>query len=698
MKRLRLQFVLFFILLAASLGFFAWNSYKQLGREEHELWRAQSERVYNQMQAAISDFLTSEDSRRWSDYRFYGTLRPGLYPKQAIGLSPISKPPIDDARGLIGYFQIDPEGQFSTPYLPEGWPVELDATVHASEGRRELYRRLEDITSSLKPERNPPEGSPKDTAMKTSGFVELGDLKKSAGEILDDLAGKDLLTQGPGFFGGGSVENKPEAEVAEAEDKAMAQGARAKNVYPNPIQEQAVKLEKRKMTVAKKAEEAPPPGPVMAPPATAAPAGAVASSAPAPTLSRSGSAATETPPAKPEPAREPRQSDEIPVMVPASVLADPFQARLVGESHLVFYRKVWADQRQFLQGFVVDLEKFYAWLMDQSFANSELPDFALARLELQGRSLAQYGFVDVPTDNGTHPLFERALGYPLNLFDWRVYATQLPQIGTRWFLNALSVSVALLATIGLYLIYRTAASQVAYSEKRQDFVSAVTHELKTPLTSIRMYSEMLEDGWAKDEDKRKEYYGQISKESGRLARLIDNVLQLARLEKKTYKLNLKKEVPNVDFEAICSEIRKMAERQGFNLNWKSSADLPPLTYDPEAIKQILFTLFDNSLKFGAEASDKNLEASLEKDGDRVIWSWRDRGPGIPEKELKRVFENFYRVENEMTRKTQGTGIGLAMSRMLAQSMGAEIEARNRPEGGLEVRLIFKEAFPAPREG
>jgi signal transduction histidine kinase len=280
------------------------------------------------------------------------------------------------------------------------------------------------------------------------------------------------------------------------------------------------------------------------------------------------------------------------------------------------------------------------------------------------------------------------LGYPLNLFEWSVYAASLPRLGSRWFLNGLSGAVVLLATIGLYLIYRTAASQVVFSQKRQDFVSAVTHELKTPLTSIRMYSEMLEDGWAKDEEKRGEYYRQISKESGRLSRLIENVLQLARLEKKTYKLNLKKEVPSHDFSEICAQLKRIAERQGFAVMSNADGDLPPLLYDPEAVQQIYLSLLDNSLKFGAESPDKSLEATLRREGDRVVWTWADRGPGVPDKELSRVFENFYRVENEMTRKTQGTGIGLAMGRMLANAMGATIRARNRDGGGLEVRLEF----------
>lgn len=691
MKRLRLQFILFFVLLASSLGVFAWNSYKQLRREERELWKTQSERVYNQMQAAISDFLTAEDGRRWSDYRFYGTLKPGMYPKQPVGISPLSKPPVDDTRGLIGYFQIDPEGQFSTPYLPEGWPEAMDMLVRASSGRRELYKRLRDITLSLQ------SGVPSKDS-KSVSFIELGDLKKGAGEILDELSGNLVTTEG---FGGAGDKNddglfRSADEPRKEEAQSGVAAVRSRNIYPNPVQEQAVQLEKRKMSASKKFDMAPKPASKAAEMATEPlPTGAVAS-APAPGLMQA-----ETPPLSPS--APPRLQDsghevESDLLIPASVLTDPFQARLVGEKHLLFYRKVWADQRQYLQGFAVDLEKFYNWVMDQSFANSALPDFALARLELEGRALAQYGIEDIAAANGVSPLFERALGYPLNLFDWRVYADRIPQIGTRWFLNALSISVALLATIGLYLIYRTAASQVAYSEKRQDFVSAVTHELKTPLTSIRMYSEMLEDGWAKDEDKKREYYGQISRESGRLARLIDNVLQLARLEKKTYKLNLKKDVPTSDFVTICGDLKKIAERQGFTLSFKSSEGLAPLTYDPEAIRQILFTLLDNSLKFSVDATDKGLEASLVKEGDRVIWSWRDHGPGIPEKELKKVFQNFYRVENEMTRKTQGTGIGLAMSRMLAHAMGAEIEARNHPQGGLETRLIFKEAFQVPSVG
>jgi K+-sensing histidine kinase KdpD len=203
-----------------------------------------------------------------------------------------------------------------------------------------------------------------------------------------------------------------------------------------------------------------------------------------------------------------------------------------------------------------------------------------------------------------------------------------------------------------------------------------------------MYSEMLEDGWAKDVNKQQDYYSQISKESGRLSRLIENVLQLARLEKGTYKVDSKTESPNKDFEEIGNELAEIARHQNFPLSTEAEPNIPPISYDPEALKQVLLILLDNSLKFAANGSDKNLAMTLKQEGNKVHWTWSDRGPGIPDAEIKKVFDKFYRVENEMTRTTKGTGIGLAMAHMIVEAMEAKIQATNLNEGGLEIQLIF----------
>ena len=102
----------------------------------------------------------------------------------------------------------------------------------------------------------------------------------------------------------------------------------------------------------------------------------------------------------------------------------------------------------------------------------------------------------------------------------------------------------------------------------------------------------------------------------------------------------------------------------------------------------MLTLLDNSIKFTADSTSKKLVMSLHQRGDCVVWSWRDYGPGIPRKDLKRVFQKFYRVESEMTRKTQGTGIGLAMARMLAEAMNAKLIAVSPESSGLEMRLCL----------
>jgi two-component system, OmpR family, phosphate regulon sensor histidine kinase PhoR len=672
MKRLRFQFAFFFLLLALALGFLLINSYRQMGLEERDLWEGESEKVYNQMQARISEFLNQEDARSFSEYRYYQVLPGPALRESSRTVSPLSETlPDGDPRGLLGYFQIDPDGSFSTPYLPRG---EGRAPVDQTR-RKGREDQIEGITRSLRQE-------------------VLADARASKG------------AEKPIFPNADSEKKRPveqEVSLSRSESFGVASGA-APNIYPNPLEQRKEDVEK-----AKKSEMAQEQAPAPTPPAAkaAAPAEKLARRQVSPSplqlktfeeqsqgaLSARGSS-DELAEAKPPPSSIPSEemlqramggrSQESKEGV--SVLVDPFQARLVSDQSLVFYRKIWLEQKMYLQGFVVQLTPFYHWLMGSSFVNSGLIQFASANLELGNTPLARFGAFDFQGIRKV--LFERALGYPLNRFAWRVYFQSLPKMSARFYLNLLTGLIALLATGGLYFIYRSAAAEVRLSQKRQDFVSAVTHELKTPLTSIRMYSEMLEDGWVKEEPKRQEYFRHINKESGRLSRLIDNVLQLARLEKRNYKLQLKRSSPELDFEELARDLKKIAEPKGFHFSWSVADSVSPISYDPEALKEVLLILLDNSMKFASEASDKSIETNLFQEEDFVVWEWKDRGPGIPKTDLKKVFEKFYRVENELTRNTKGTGIGLAMARMIVESMGGRIEARNREGGGLVVRMNF----------
>ena len=250
--------------------------------------------------------------------------------------------------------------------------------------------------------------------------------------------------------------------------------------------------------------------------------------------------------------------------------------------------------------------------------------------------------------------------------------------------------------LGFYALYRLGARQIRLARQQQDFVSAVSHELKTPLTSIRMYGEMLREGWA-GEDKRREYYRFIHEESERLSRLIDNVLQLARLERQGLQLDLKPVALNTVFDLMRSKVAGISERAGFTVQFHNElGDATCIQVDVDALMQIVLNLVENAVKFSAKATSRQIDIEARPEGrDRISLSVRDYGPGIERSQLRRIFELFYRPGSELTRETTGTGIGLALVRQLARAMHGEADVINR-EPGAEFRIVLPRA-PTQRD-
>jgi signal transduction histidine kinase len=217
------------------------------------------------------------------------------------------------------------------------------------------------------------------------------------------------------------------------------------------------------------------------------------------------------------------------------------------------------------------------------------------------------------------------------------------------------------------------------SQKKNAVVSSVSHELKTPLTAIRMYGEILMEGWV-DEEKREGYYRHIHDESERLSRLIQNVLTLAQLEKSEWQSNLTVVDPVKLVSELAEKLRAQVKRAGFQLEVVTKGEPVPVQADQDALVQILINLIDNAIKFAADSRDTRIVLKVSQIGSETCISVRDFGGGIPPQELKKIFEKFYRVEDEMTRSTRGTGIGLALVSMLAKSMNATVDVRNRDPG------------------
>jgi len=224
-------------------------------------------------------------------------------------------------------------------------------------------------------------------------------------------------------------------------------------------------------------------------------------------------------------------------------------------------------------------------------------------------------------------------------------------------------------------------SLVDLAERRIRFVSAVTHELRTPLTSLRLYLDLLLSGMVQDEEKRREYLSTLNVESDRLHRLIDNVLDFAKLERSRKGRDLQ---PAIAADLIESARRTWAERvaaDGKELVVIST--LPPdleVQTDAALVHQIVGNLIDNARKYTREATDARiwLWARVET-GTRVVFEVEDRGPGVPPREQKTIFKPFRRGESADTR-AGGAGLGLALSKEWAEVLGGKLIYRT-PEGG-----------------
>jgi signal transduction histidine kinase len=231
--------------------------------------------------------------------------------------------------------------------------------------------------------------------------------------------------------------------------------------------------------------------------------------------------------------------------------------------------------------------------------------------------------------------------------------------------------------------------QILLARQQQDFVSAVSHELNTPLTSIRMYAEILREGWSSD-DKKREYYAYIHDESERLSRLIANVLQLARMERNELRLELKPVRVSVLMDLLRSKLASQVERAQFECNYviDPAAAAREVSVDADAFVQIVINLVDNAIKFSAKAPRRAIDIGARLRGDKaVVFSVRDYGPGVEKSQVRKIFALFYRAGNELTRDTLGTGIGLALVRQLARAMHGEADVIQRDPGAEFVLVL-----------
>jgi len=255
-----------------------------------------------------------------------------------------------------------------------------------------------------------------------------------------------------------------------------------------------------------------------------------------------------------------------------------------------------------------------------------------------------------------------------------------------------TVILALLAAVvaGGALILRSVGDEMRLASQKTDFVGNVSHELKTPLTSIRMFSELLSGTETPDPKKTRDYAEIIARESARLTRLINRLLDFSKLDRGEMRLD---RVP-IDLGSLAREVaggmREPFEAAGMALEVTVPEDGGPrVAGDRDAFAQVVVNLLGNALKYAA--SGGSAELVVEPGPEAARLSVLDRGPGIPRACQRRIFDKFYRVDDSITATVDGSGIGLALCRQIAEQLGGTVRHEARRGGGsvftLELPLL-----------
>jgi two-component system phosphate regulon sensor histidine kinase PhoR len=225
---------------------------------------------------------------------------------------------------------------------------------------------------------------------------------------------------------------------------------------------------------------------------------------------------------------------------------------------------------------------------------------------------------------------------------------------------------------------------------RRELTANVSHELRTPLTSIKGFAETLLGGAMADEATCRRFLTIIDNEASRLMKLVDDLMDLSRLESHAVAMEpAPVRLDDLVGEAI-GRMRVQAERRSVTLR---PASLAPETVmaDRDRILQVLTNLLDNAIKFTPEGGA--VEVSVRRENGGAALTISDSGRGIPEEDLPRIFERFYRVERSRSREEGGTGLGLAIAKHIVDAHGGRISAHSRPGGGSVFTVVLPGASP-----
>ena len=633
MKHLKLLICLFFLLLAIPVGYFVLQTYNGLAREETARLKFFVETIFDDIENELIRVVLAEETRFVDEYNPL-FLQPGATQGNQEHLpSPLSKKP--QQAYILGYFQNNPDGSFHTPLTDKGQSVSGKLTPVVDELRSINaafnQRRAEPREPSTYPLKQKAE---KKTVSDRAGFE----------EPYLDRSQKKVKASPP---------RQQESRVEEI-TAGQAQRLSRQSAARFQVEEETANLKEEDQE------------------------GMPANEAEKPAVSSYLSAEDTTP------------GDTLEHAVPKTFQVEiaPLQSVLISKDRVFMFRRVVIGQKIYRQGFVVKLAALANHLAATHFR--EHPIARYANLRLDGASQTGMFPISSAGVDVRNPSFtlERRFPFPFDFLSAEMNCSMIPRLANRRTLDIMMLLVIGIFVLGFIAIYQSARTVIDLSERRSGFVASVSHELKTPLTNIRMYIELLEQGIANDPEREQEYFSVLNSESVRLSRLINNVLELSRLENSQRRLHMQEANIQKVFNEIETILGEKARQAEFSMTFKNQCQRP-FKYDPEIMMLILTNLIENSLKFGDREPLKKISVNAWQEGASSHIAVSDTGPGIPRKALKKVFDDFYRVEEALTQTTRGTGIGLALVRKFSLLMNGTVHARNNDGPGCTITISLQ---------
>ena len=693
-KTLQGGLLAFFIALAIPTALLIQQSYSRLKWEAFHQHQVMADELATRIDKQFLQLINSEEQRPFTDYAFLNVV--GEQEARFFQRSPLSQYPVESSiPGVIGYFQVDSVGQLMTPVMPE---VTADANYYGISDtelaqRTALQRQIEEVLSKnhlltnvgtrvdgkLAQDKQPRESSSSkvmslDLASTLSDA--LSSIETDKDQVLTDrdlVEEEELATS----FQGQEAFDELKKNVVRKKSQKSALGRIEDLGLTQPYKE---KLEKQKIQGEQRQEKR---------------ARMEQNVLPESVEIRKDDAALNEVPA---PVRAspfvPEELTSLRINTFESEV-DPFEFSQLESGHFVLFRKVWLNEQRYIQGVLIERHAFLENIIKLAFVETALSTMSNLLVVHQGNVLEVFSggssrdyFSRTKELNG-ELLYQARLSAPLSDVQLLFSITKLPAGPGGTIIIWLALILTIVLCVGFYLMYRLGLGQINLANQQQDFVSAVSHELKTPLTSIRMYGEMLREGWA-SEEKKKSYYDFIFDESERLSRLINNVLHLAKMTRNTQAVELKEFTVAELIDGVQSKVSSQIERAEFefNIGCDSDARAAIINVDADWFHQIMINLVDNAIKFSAKAENKRIELNCQKlSNGSIQFNIRDFGPGVDRQQMKKIFTLFYRTENELTRETVGTGIGLALVHQMIVSMNGQIDVVNT-EPGAEFRIQF----------